>query len=89
MTSEAYKKGMAYFRQSPSIYKNPYSRSTKDWSDFDRGYYQALRRAPAIPVGNGRGWDYYYERVDGELKRAKTVAEENAIAEYRKKTRGE
>jgi hypothetical protein len=89
MTSEAYKKGMAYFRKSPSIYKNPYSRATKEWSDFDRGYYQAMRRSPGMPVNNYDDSDYYYEKVDGEVKRIKTIAEEKAIEEYRKQTRGE
>jgi len=42
----AYKEGMSSYSNRNGNYKNPYSSGTPEYNAFERGWSQALKRAP-------------------------------------------
>ncbi|USD36541.1 hypothetical protein [Ferrimonas sp. SCSIO 43195] len=55
MKSKAYKEGFRAF--SSSTYKNPYNENTDEFDDYERGYFQRLKRSNCSETYSHDGWD--------------------------------
>jgi hypothetical protein len=83
MDRDAYNNGMQAFRSRPHKYKNPYAQGSSAHNDFERGWVQAQKRAPAS-MSNPRDKPVLPESTTAPGKKL-TVAEQKAVEAYRKR----